>query len=102
MGYPGWVFTYGFLYQQREKDIAVMFKGGAEAEKLLKQYKISYVAIGPSELKNLQANESYYAQNYPVAIQNQNYRIYDVRKLGLNSNGEQQLNARGKDWRGIY
>ncbi|MEP0875536.1 hypothetical protein NDA00_06745 [Funiculus sociatus GB2-M2] len=102
MGYPGWVFTYGFLYQQREKDVAVMFKGGAEAEKLLKQYKISYVAIGPSELKNLQANESYYAQNYPVAIQNQNYRIYDVRKLGLNSNGEQQLNARGKDWRGNY
>jgi hypothetical protein len=80
-GLPGWVRNYGFLPDQTEKDVQIMFKGGAAAETLLKQYKVSYVAIGPSEIHDLQANESFYSQKYSVAFSNKNYRIYDVRSL---------------------
>jgi hypothetical protein len=41
--------------------------------------------IGPSELRDFQANEEYYQSHFPLAFQNQNYRIYDVRSLWLNS-----------------
>jgi hypothetical protein len=81
MGYPEWVRNYGFLYQQRQQDVAVMFQGGIVAEELLRQYHVSYVAIGPSERHDLRVNEAYFAKNYPVAFRNQNYRIYDVRSL---------------------
>jgi uncharacterized membrane protein len=81
LGDLGWVRNYGFLSEEREKDVTVMFQGGTDAETLLEQYKVSYVVIGPSELHDLQANESYYAQKYKMAFQNQHYRVYDVRSL---------------------
>lgn len=81
LGDIGWVKNYGFLSGRTERDVRVMFKGDPEAEALLKWHKISYVVIGPSELHDLQANETYYAQRYPVAFQNQRYRVYDVRSL---------------------
>jgi hypothetical protein len=81
MGFTAWVGNFGFLYQQREKDLRVMYEGGVQAEQLLAQYKISYVVIGPGELQSLKANEVYYRQTYPVAFQNRTYRVYDVRSL---------------------
>ncbi|NJL86987.1 MAG: hypothetical protein HC886_15065 [Leptolyngbyaceae cyanobacterium SM1_1_3] len=81
MGYTAWVGNFGFLYKQREKDLRMMFLGGAEAEPLLKQYSISYVVIGPGELRNYQANEAYYKATYPLAFENKNYRVYDVQSL---------------------
>jgi len=83
MGYSAWVWNFGFLYQQRWQDINNMFQGGPLAEKLLKKYKVSYVVIGPSERKNFKVNEEYFYQNFKIAFQNKNYKIYDVRKLWL-------------------
>jgi hypothetical protein len=85
MGYTAWVANFGFLYEQREADLKLMFKGGENTINLLKKYRISYVVIGPSELNDFQANEEYYQSHFPSAFQNQNYRIYDVRSLWLNS-----------------
>jgi hypothetical protein len=84
MGYTAWVANFGFLYEQREKDLKLMFKGDKQAIDLLKKYRISYVVIGSSELNDFQANEKYYQSHFPLAFQNQNYRIYDVRSLWLN------------------
>jgi hypothetical protein len=81
LGYPLWVLNYGFLAGQTQADLKTMFIGGAAAEPLLRKHRISYVAIGPAERCDWQANEAYYAKHYPVAFQNQNYRIYDVRSL---------------------
>jgi hypothetical protein len=83
MGYPAWAWNFGFLYRQREQDIHVMFKGGPEAARLLKKYHISYVSMGPGELFNEHANEAYFMQNFPVVIHTENYRIYDVRSVGM-------------------
>jgi hypothetical protein len=83
MGYTAWVANFGFLYEQREKDLKLMFKGGQNTSNLLKKYHISYVVIGPGELNDFQANEEYYQSHFPLVFQNQNYRIYDVRSLWL-------------------
>ncbi len=81
MGYTAWVANFGFLYEQREKDLKLMFKGGENTSNLLKRNRISYVVIGPGELHDFQANEDYYKKHFPLIFQNQNYRIYDVRSL---------------------
>ena len=81
MGYTAWVLNFGFLYQQREKDIYTMYQGGLLADDLLKKYKVSYVVIGPGEIYNMHANENYFSSKFPIAFQNQSYRIYDVRKI---------------------
>jgi len=79
MGFTAWVNNFGFLYQQREKDVRTMYGGGAEAERLLAHYKISYVVIGPGEISSWNAHEEYYSSHYPIAFKNSTYRIYDVR-----------------------
>ncbi len=79
LGYPGWALNFGFLHQQREADIPIMYKGGAEAEELLKKYQVRYVLIGPGELYDLEANEEYFAKKYLVVIATENYRVYEVR-----------------------
>ncbi|MBW7944268.1 hypothetical protein H3C70_02625 [Patescibacteria group bacterium] len=81
LGYPGWAFNFGFLYQQRERDIGTMFQGGPAAEELMKKYNVSYVAIGPEERQFMRANEAYFSNKYPIAVSSRNYRIYDVRSL---------------------
>jgi len=81
LGYPGWAYNFGFMYQQREADIHTMYKGGPVAEELLKKYKVSYVSFGPAELYDLHGDETYYQQRFPLYIKGKEHRIYDVRAL---------------------
>lgn len=81
MGYTAWVWNFGFNYQQRWEDMHKMFQGGPLAADLLKKYKISYIVIGPKEKYDFKANETYFSNNFKIAFENKNYRIYDVREL---------------------
>ncbi|KKQ21061.1 MAG: hypothetical protein US48_C0001G0021 [Candidatus Levybacteria bacterium GW2011_GWA2_37_36] len=79
MGFKPWVVNFGFSDTKRSRDMGTMFSGGNLSLPLLKQYKISYVVIGPGEKYGFKANELFYEKNFPVAFANQSYRIYDVR-----------------------
>jgi hypothetical protein len=79
LGYPTWAWNFGFEITERQNDIRVMYEGGPNAIPLLEKNKISYVVVGPGELFNLNANEAFYEQNFPLAFSNASTRIYDVR-----------------------
>jgi hypothetical protein len=81
MGFTPWVENFGFPYEMRLKDMSAMFSGGKSSLTLLKQYKISYVVIGPGERYSFNVNEPFFARNFPVAFKNKSYVIYDVRFL---------------------
>lgn len=81
MGFTGWLANFGFDYQQREADLKIMFGGGTAAESVLRKYQVSYVTVGPGERGDFDVDETYFAENYPVAFENDGYRIYDVRSL---------------------
>jgi len=82
MGISGWVYSYGFNASQVEQDIQNIYTGTDTTPQLLKKHKVSYVVIGPSEINDMQANESYFANTYRLAFSNDDYRIYDVRSNG--------------------
>ncbi len=81
MGYTGWVWNYGFKYEQRERDLATIYRGAPEALSLLQKYKISYIVIGPPEINDLKADENYFQARFPLAFKNNSNRIYDTRQL---------------------
>ena len=81
MGFTAWVWNFGFSYQQTEQEIPIMFRGGPEAEVLLKKYKVSYIVMGDGERYNYHPNEEYFAKNFPLLISNEVTRVYDVRRL---------------------
>lgn len=80
MGYPAWAWNFGFLYQEREKDIQTIYIGGEQAETLLKHYNVSYISFGHAETSR-GGNETYYKENFPLFIESKGHRIYDVRSL---------------------
>lgn len=85
LGYTTWAYNYGFLIDQTIQDVKTMFEAGPQGEDLLRQYQVSYVTIGPNELNQFAVDEAYFAQTYPMAFASENYRIYDVRSLWLDS-----------------
>lgn len=81
LGYTAWAFNFGFLYTQTEQDVGQMFLGGPEAERLMQDYRVSYVTIGPYERGQFEVDEAYFAENFPIAFQSDDYDVYDVRSL---------------------
>lgn len=78
MGYPGWLWTHGINYQERENDLKNIFNGGSQAKNLIEKYKINYAIIGFSEKHDLNANEDFYAQNYKIIYESNDYKIYKI------------------------
>ena len=81
MGYWGQLWVSGIAYQQRQADVGTIYTMGPGADDLLRHYQVDYVVIGPDERSTLKANETAFADRFPVAASTENYRVYDVRSL---------------------
>jgi hypothetical protein len=76
--YPGWLWSYGINYTQRELDIARIYKGVPETLDLLRQYHADYIMIGPNERSAFQPNVDYFNAHFRLVLHTQNYDIYSV------------------------
>jgi hypothetical protein len=83
MGYRGWLWTYGIDYHPLERDVRAMFAGGARVPSLLRRYHVSYVYIGPGELRDFAANPAWFRARYPIALALDGVEVFDVRALQL-------------------
>lgn len=91
LGYPGWLSSHGLVYKYREDALLAIYTAAtpAEAEALLNQYEIDYIAITPRERgdipshgdnkKHLPLNETLFRQRYPVVAQQGEYVLFKVR-----------------------
>jgi uncharacterized membrane protein len=80
MGYRGWLWTYGIDYSQREAHIRSIYRGGDQALDLIDHYGIDYIVIGPSERTDFDADQNFFAKNFSIFIDTQNYQIYQVNQ----------------------
>ncbi len=80
MGYPGHLWTHGIDYQQREADVMTIFRGGPEAEILLKSYGVDYLLVGPVERSQFGVNETFFAGKYRAVIDQSGYRLYQIKQ----------------------
>lgn len=79
LGYKGWMWTYGINLEPVDSHIKEMFSGNGAAINLLKEYKINFVTLGPSEIYDYHANEKFFQKNFPMVLKNKGYRIYKIR-----------------------
>src|SRR5262245_6555423 len=80
MGYPGHLWTHGLDYAQRELDVKMIYQGGAQMTEPLSRLGVDYVIVGPAERAELGADETYFGNLYPVAIDHAGYRVYQVKR----------------------
>jgi hypothetical protein len=76
LGYHGWAWSYGFDFFSMLDEMKTMYHGGEDAEKLMKQYNVRFIAIGPEELSDFGANENYFAQHAKMVLNQPPYRVY--------------------------
>jgi uncharacterized membrane protein len=84
MGYPGHVSSHGLKYEERQREIAKIYSGTADAEKLLAKYNVRFVVVGPQEhnvLSQLRTivNDSFFAR-YPMVGEIGEYRLYEITR----------------------
>ena len=80
LGFPGWIWSHGIDYYQREIDIQDIYTGGKKAERLISQYKVNYITVGPNERASFNINEGYFTK-YPSIFLGSGWVIYDVSYL---------------------
>jgi len=81
MGYPGWIWTWGLPDNHRQADVVAMYRGGPGTDALLRQYRVSYVVIGPAELDARNgpgANLSWWEKTHHVVFQSQDYQVFSA------------------------
>jgi uncharacterized membrane protein len=78
MSYPGWLWSYGINYTQREIDLARIYNGGPQALDLLRHYHADFVLIGPTETSTYHPNVDYFGTRFRLVLHTANYAIYAV------------------------
>ncbi len=83
MGYWGQLWVSGIPYEQRQAEVLEIYKLTPESDRLMQQYGVDYVVIGPDERDPNQvgADEAAWAARFPVATSTDQWRVYDVRSL---------------------
>jgi hypothetical protein len=85
LGFHGWIWSHGLTYQQRAQDIEKIYTGGDTASRLIKNYRINYVTVGPQEKADFDVNESYFSQ-FPKIYLARGWEIYDVGDIWSDGN----------------
>ncbi len=80
LGYPGWMWSRGLDYTQRNTDIQRIYSGEPNADALLRQYNVDYVLMGPAEYAAFNVNEQFW-QQHEKWWQAGAYRIYQIHQV---------------------
>jgi hypothetical protein len=80
VGYPGWLWTYGLSdWNHRADDAQRMLRGDPATPGLLRQYRVSYVVLGPEDQSFGGANRAYFDQFADRVYERGGYTVYRVR-----------------------
>lgn len=78
VGYPGWLWSHGIKYGEREKDVMEIYRGAVGAKELLKKYNIKYIYVGLSERSIANFNENFFTENFSAVFQEGEIKIYKI------------------------
>jgi hypothetical protein len=76
VGYPGWMWSQGLDYREREGALHAIFALRPDAPGLIRQYQVDYVVIGPDECEHLAADVLSYRARFPRLLHTPNYEIF--------------------------
>ena len=80
MGYPGWLWSQGIDYADREREVDEIFAGGPRARALLERYGVDYLVVGPIERQRYGADRDAWRARYPLAIETSSWDVLRVSR----------------------
>ena len=81
--FPFFLWTWGIDNAQRERDLRAIYAMALAAPRLLRDYGVDYVVIGPAERKDFKADVDAYRKHYPSAIRTAHYEVFAVSEVAV-------------------
>jgi hypothetical protein len=78
MGFPGWLWSQGIPYGERESDLRAIFTLTSEAPPLLERYDVSYIVIGPDERQRFPVDTAAYRARFRSLLSTDQYQVFAV------------------------
>jgi hypothetical protein len=75
-----WLWSHGYEFRDRERDVRAIYAGGPEARGLLSYYGVDYIYLGPSERRDFKTDASFFDANFPVLYRSPAVTVYDTRR----------------------
>jgi hypothetical protein len=79
MSYPGWLWSQGVPYGERQAEVGRILALAPDAGALLRRYHVDFVTVGPAERKDFGADPAAWRARYPRVIATRDYEVFDVR-----------------------
>ena len=74
-----WLWSHGYEFRDRERDVLALYAGGPDALELLRYYRVDYVYLGTAERRDLRPDESFFDANFPAPYRSDSIAVYDTR-----------------------
>lgn len=74
-----WLWSHGYEFRDRERDVRAIYSGGPEALGLLRYYDIAYVYLGVAERRDFNADASFFDANFDALYRSESVTVYDTR-----------------------
>ncbi len=78
MGYEGWLWTYGFEWSGRQKELEAMYQLSPQGEQLIKSKGIDYITLGPKEVSKYKAATEALTTRFPTVLEFGQYKLLKV------------------------
>jgi hypothetical protein len=79
LSYTGWLWSQGYDYAERERDLRDIYAFAPRAPELLAKYDIDYLVVGPWERAQFGSSPELFRRRYPTVLETANYAVFDVR-----------------------
>ena len=79
MSYPGWLWSHGYDYSERESDLRAIYALSSDVTRLIEKYGIDFVVVGPNETFQLGANRDAFRSMFRSVGGTANYELFSVR-----------------------
>lgn len=76
VGYPGWLWTRGINYLNREELIKDFYNNPTKESQIFKEYSIKYILLDDNSRYDFGASESELSKNFPVIYKVGNYILF--------------------------
>lgn len=76
-----WLWSHGYEFRDRERDVRAIYAGGPEALELLRYYRVDYVYLGAAELRDLRPDAPFFDASFPALYRSASVTVYDTRGL---------------------
>lgn len=80
VGYPGWLWTKGLDYTERENDVKSFYLNPDRTD-IIEKYNLKYILLDPMAIYDWKVKKETLNAKFPIVFSNNSYTLYKIENL---------------------